>query len=130
MTVPAWLLEEAVISIQQMLIAEHGGLPGIRDRSLLESALNRPKQQIAYGDNYGLAELTASYCYGLARNHPFNDGNKRIALTVAGVFLEINGHSLVAPEAEAVLIIEGLAAGKLKEEDLAAWFSDNMREIE
>lgn len=103
-----------------MLIAEHGGLPGVRDSSLLESALNRPKQQIAYCDEYGLPELAASYCFGLARNHPLVDVNNRIALTAAGIFLEMNGNTLVVSEAETVLIIEGVAAGEIEEIDLAA----------
>lgn len=125
MTDPIWVLQELVLSVHQMLIAEHGGLPGVRDLSLLESALSRPKQQIAYGDEYGLPELAASYCYGLARNHCFVDGNKRIALTVAGVFLDMNGLELKAAEADAVVIIEKLAAGEIEEIDLAAWFADN-----
>ena len=125
MTDPVWVLQDLVLSVHKMLIAEHGGLPGVRDLALLESALSRPKQQIAYGDEYGLPELAASYCYGLARNHCFVDGNKRIALTLAGVFLEMNGFKLNAAEADAVLIIEKLAAGEIEEIDLAAWFSDN-----
>ena len=125
MTDPVWVLQDLVLSVHKMLIAEHGGLPGVRDLALLESALSRPKQQIAYGDEYGLPELAASYCYGLARNHCFVDGNKRIALTLAGVFLEMNGFELNAAEADAVLIIEKLAAGEIEEIDLAAWFSDN-----
>jgi len=124
-TDPVWVLQDLVLSVHKMLIAEHGGLPGVRDLALLESALSRPKQQIAYGDEYGLPELAASYCYGLARNHCFVDGNKRIALTLAGVFLEMNGFELNAAEADAVLIIEKLAAGEIEEIDLAAWFSDN-----
>ncbi len=126
MSDPNWVLQEIVVSVHQMLIAEHGGLPGIRDLALLESALNRPKQQIAYGGEYGLPELAASYCFGLARNHCFVDGNKRIALTVVGVFLEMNGYELNAPEADTVLIIENLASGKIEEIDLAAWFADNI----
>ena len=116
------------MAIQQVLISDHGGVAGVRDPALLDSALNRPKQKIAYGDEYGLPELAASYCFGLVRNHPFVDGNKRIALTVAGVFLELNGCALNAPEADAVVIIEQLASGQLEEVDLAAWISNNMVE--
>lgn len=126
MTEPNWLLQDVVVAVQKMLIADHGGLAGIRDPALLESALSRPKQQIAYGDENGLPELAASYCFGLARNHPFVDGNKRIALTVAGVFLDMNGYSLVASEAEAVLMIEQTASGEVEEVELAAWFADNI----
>ncbi len=124
---PKWLLQETVTAVHQMLIAEHGGLPGIRDLPLLESALSRPQQLIAYGDEYGIPELTATYCYGLARNHPFVDGYKRVALTIAGVFISLNGYELDASEAEAVVMIEELASGKIAEEHLAAWFADNIQ---
>jgi len=125
-TEPNWLLTDVVVAVQKILVADHGGLAGIRDSALLESALSRPKQQIAYGDEYGLPELAASYCFGLARNHPFVDGNKRIALTIAGVFLEMNGFTLVASEAEAVLMIEKIASGEVEEVALAAWIADNI----
>jgi death-on-curing protein len=121
MSEPRWVLPEVVHAIHKMLIAEHGGLPGIRDQGLLDSALARPRQQAAYGKKHSIFQLAAAYSYGLARNHPFADGNKRIALTVAAVFLEINGHSLNAPEAEAVLMHQQLADGTLTEEVLAEW---------
>lgn len=104
-----------------MLIAEHGGLPGIRDKGLLDSALARPRQQAAYGKKNSVFQLAAAYSYGLARNHPFVDGNKRVALTVAAVFLELNGYALDAPEAEAVIVYQQLADGTLTEEALAEW---------
>lgn len=118
---PRWVLPEVVSAIHQMLIAEHGGLPGIRDQGLLDSALARPRQQAAYGKKNSVFQLAAAYSYGLARNHPYADGNKRIALTVAAVFLEINGHSLNAPETEAVIVYQKLADGTLTEEALAEW---------
>ena len=124
MTDPVWILVEVVIAVHQMLIAEHGGLPGIRDRGLLESALNRPQQRLSYGNDSSIFDLAASYSYGLAQNHPFVDGNKRVALTTAGVFLELNGFSLDAKEAEASVIFEQLAAGTLTEERLSRWFED------
>jgi death-on-curing protein len=108
-----------------MLLAEHGGLPGIRDRALLDSALARPKQKAAYANDITLFELAASYSYGLSRNHPFIDGNKRVALTVGAVFLELNGYSLDATEAEAVIIYQQLAAGTLNEQQLANWMQDS-----
>jgi death-on-curing protein len=83
MNEPIWLLPEIVISVHQMLLAEHGGASGIRDETLLDSALNRPRQRFAYSDTLSIYELASSYCYGLAKNHPFVDGNKRVALTVA-----------------------------------------------
>ena len=125
MTDPVWVLPELVSAVHQMLLAEHGGLPGIRDEGLLESALARPQQKFAFEQNVSIFDLAAAYSYGLARNHPFVDGNKRIALTIAAVFLELNDYSLDAPEAEAVVIYQQLAAGTLTEETLAEWFRDS-----
>jgi len=119
---PSWVLPEVVLAVHQMLLAEHGGALGIRDETLLESALNWPRQRFEYADDPSIFDLAASYCYGLANNHPFVDGNKRIALTIASIFLEINGYSLDAPEPDAVVTIEDLAAGNLNEEDLSNWF--------
>ncbi|MCU7863046.1 MAG: type II toxin-antitoxin system death-on-curing family toxin [Candidatus Thiodiazotropha sp. (ex Lucinoma borealis)] len=121
---PVWVLQEIVIAVHQSLLAEHGGAPGIRDEALLESALNRPRQRFKYTDEPSIFDLAASYCYGLANNHPFIDGNKRIALTIAAMFLELNGCSLNAPEPNAVVIIEELAAGNLSEDDLSTWFGE------
>ncbi len=121
---PEWVLQDTVVAVHQMLLAEHGGLSGIRDETLLDSALTRPQQRFAYGDSFSIFELAASYSYGLAKNHPFVDGNKRVALTVAAIFLELNGYSLDAPEAETVVIFKQLAAGNLSENDLAHWFED------
>ena len=124
MNEPIWLLPEIVISVHQMLLAEHGGASGIRDETLLDSALNRPRQRFAYSDTLSIYELASSYCYTLAKNPPFVDGNKRVALTVAAIFLEINGYSLAAPEANTVVIIEQLAAGNITEDELANWFRE------
>lgn len=125
MNEPTWVLPELALAVHKMLISEHGGLAGLRDNDLLESALTRPRQLYSYGEAESTPELAALYCYGIARNHPFVDGNKRSALTLAGVFLDINAYELNATEAEAVVIIEQLAAEKVKEEDLAAWFIAN-----
>ncbi len=122
---PVWVLPEVVTAVHQMLLDEHGGALGIRDDALLESALNRPQQRFEYADDSSIFDHAASYCYGLANNHLFVDGNKRVALTVAAVFLEINGYSLDAPEPEAVIIIEELAAGRVSEEDLSHWFREH-----
>jgi len=89
---PTWLLPDLAVAVHQMLLAEHGGAGGLRDKALLESALARPRHQSEYGDSPLVFSLAASYCYGLARNRPFVDGNKRIALTATAVFLEINGY--------------------------------------
>ena len=124
MNEPIGLLPESVISVHQLLLAEHGGASGIRDKALLDSALNRPRQRFAYSDTLSIYELASSYCYGLAKNHPFVDGNKRIALTVAAIFLEINGYSLNAPEPDTVVIIEQLAASDITENELTNWFKE------
>jgi len=113
--------------MHEMLIAAHGGTSGLRDRGLLESALARPENLFVYEEAAPtLARLAAGYAFGIARNHPFADGNKRTALTVAAVFLEINGQSLVAEEAEAVAAFRALAWGKLDEEELAVWLEENV----
>jgi len=111
--------------VHQMLVAEHGGIPGIRDQALLDSALARPQQKATYESDTDIFELAAAYSYGLARNHPFVDGNKRIALTIAAVFLELNGFTLNAPEAEAVIMYQRLAAGELEEDELAEWLRNS-----
>ncbi len=122
---PTWVLREVVIAVQQRLLVEHGGLPGIRDEAVLDSALFRPQNLFAYTDPVSMFELAAAYSDGLALNHPFIDGNKRVALTVAAIFLEINGYSLNAPEAETVIIFEQLASGQLTEQQLSIWFQDH-----
>ena len=125
MNEPVWVLPELVIAIHQTLLAEHGGLPGVRDQALLDSALARPRQKVAYNDEVSVFDLAASYSFGLAQNHPFADGNKRIALTVAAVFLELNGFSFNAPEPETVLMYRQLAAGTITELELANWMRDS-----
>lgn len=119
---PIWVLPEVVTSVHRMLLSEHGGSSGVRDQGLLDSALSRPRQRFSYGEEHSVFDLAASYAYGLANNHPFVDGNKRVALTIAAVFLEMNGYSLDASEPEAVIVFEQLASGALNEEDLADWF--------
>ncbi len=120
---PVWVLGQVVISVHNMLLSEHGGSPGLRDETLLDSALARPKQRFAYQPESSLFELAASYSFGLAKNHPFIDGNKRISFTVAAIFLELNGFSFDAPEAEVVLFYENLASGNIIEKELTNWFS-------
>ncbi len=124
MTHPNWVLPEVVLAVHQTLLAMHGGLRGLRDPAPLQSALARPQQRAAYEEDVSIFELAASYSYGIARNHPFVDGNKRVALTIAAVFLELNGYSLNAPEAEAVLVFQQLASGVFTEEALARWLRD------
>ncbi len=122
MNQPKWLRLDVALSVHKMLLAEHGGSEGVRDQSLLESALSRPQQKLAYDEDSSLFDLAATLSFGLAKNHPFVDGNKRMALTLSLVFLEINEIEIVAPEPEAALIFEALAAGKVSEEILSEWF--------
>jgi death-on-curing protein len=110
-----------VDAIQTDMLLTHGGMPGLRDENLLESALARPKQLLSYEPDADLAALAAAYGYGLARNHPYNDGNKRVAFVVMAVFLGLNGLDITASEADVVTTIVALAAGKIDEETLADW---------
>jgi death-on-curing protein len=107
------------------LIAEHGGREGIRDAGLLSSALARPRNKRAYGASSSLFALAAAYGVAIVKNHPFIDGNKRLALMVMYAFLEINGHRLDAQEVEAVEVMLRLAAGELDEEGLSGWLRAN-----
>jgi death on curing protein len=115
-----WLTPEIVCFIHDELIAEHGGEPGLRDRGLLDSALARPKHLEAY-EEVALHKLAASYAYGIARNHPFLDGNKRTALMALYVFLKLNGANLIASEESAYTIMVGLARGDVDENALSEW---------
>ncbi len=108
-------------AIQTDMLLTHGGMPGLRDEHLLESTLARPRQRFAYEPGTDLATLAAAYGYGLARNHPYNDGNKRVAFVVMAVFLGLNGLRLTASEPEVVTTIVSLASGELDEAALADW---------
>ena len=117
-----WLLEEAVRAIHERQISEHGGSAGLRDEGLLQSALARPQHLMAYSDPPpDLAALAASYAFGIARNHPFIDGNKRTALVVARTFLLLNGTNLEASQEEKYMTFLRLAEGSVTEEELAVW---------
>ena len=117
-----WVREDVVLAVHLRQLAEHGGGEGIRDEGLLQSALARPQNLLAYGDPPpDLASLAAAYAYGIARNHPFIDGNKRMALIVARLFLLLNGIDLVATQEEKYSTFLALAAGELSEEDVANW---------
>lgn len=121
---PEWLLESVVIAVHQMLLAEHGGAEGIRDRGLLSSTLTRPKNLFVYADSPpSLFDFAASYAYGLAKNHCFVDGNKRIALAAALTFLELNGFRLKAPKLETYSAVIGLAAGEFTESGFSNWLA-------
>ena len=119
---PVWINEELVIAIHARQIAEHGGSGGMRDKSLLQSALARPQQLYAYGDpSPDIAALAASLAYGISKNHPFVDGNKRTAAVLCELFIVVNGMRLEASDREMLSIFLALAEGSLHENELADW---------
>jgi death-on-curing protein len=123
-----WLSPELVIAIHQHQLNLFGGASGLRDRGLLDAALSRPLNKFHY-ENAGLASLSAAYAYGLVRDHPFVDGNKRVALLALITFLGLNNHEFVASEAEAVIMMRSLASGDVEEEAVTAWIERNMRPV-
>jgi len=120
-TEPAWIREDAAYAIHQRQLAEHGGLVGIRDVGLLQSALARPQQLYCYRTDLHLADLAAAYGYGIAKNHPFLDGNKRTALALTDLFLMMNGCEIIAPPVETYQAMMSLAGGDWTEEQFARW---------
>jgi death-on-curing protein len=120
-----WIMRSVVIAAHHEQLAEHGGATGTRDPGLLESALARPENLAAYGTP-DIAALAAAYGYGIVRNHPFVDGNKRAALIATELFLALNGFELVADDANCVLTILGLAASEIEEAEFAAWLRDHI----
>ncbi len=122
---PHWLDAKDAIAIHDRQLAEHGGPGGVRDETLLESALARPINKWNYGDD-DWASLAASYAYGLARNHPFIDGNKRTSWVLARLFLMLNGLTLNFDKADATWVMQQLAAGKLSEEEMTDWFRQHI----
>ena len=120
-----WIDRRALELLHDESVAEHGGLPGLRDPGLLESALARPHNLVAYGEP-DVADLAAAYGVGLARNHAFVDGNERAAFLAIGLFLILNGQRLVTTQADATLTMLGVAAGSIDETALAAWLRQHM----
>src|SRR5437870_492054 len=123
---PLWLSRQVALATHAMMIAQHGGLEGVRDEGLLESALTKPKNKFAYGST-SLPELAASYAAGIIQNHPFLDGNKRTGFVLAATFLEINGLKFFADEPHTIERTLALAASAISEEDYARWLADNSR---
>ncbi|MBI5940781.1 MAG: type II toxin-antitoxin system death-on-curing family toxin [Caulobacterales bacterium] len=123
---PRWITKLGVIVLHDMSIATDGGAPGIRDEGLLESALDRPKNRFHYEGVTDLPALAATYAVGLAKNHAFADGNKRVAFIAAGLFLEKNGLSLTATQADAALTMLAVAAGEIEIDQLADWIRRNV----
>ena len=125
-----WVVFSAVFAMHIEQIAEHGGTEGVRDEGLLESALAGPQNLLAYGENVDAAALAASYAYGIAKNHPFLDGNKRTALVAAVTFLNLNGYDFDAPPSETYTQFLGLAEGVVSEEQLVGWLRERLYPIE
>ena len=121
MVEPRFLNADIAFAVHERQLAEHGGLSGIKDAGLLESAVTRPLNKHAYGED-DLCALAAAYAFGIARNHPFNDGNKRTAWVMARLFLRLNGLTIAFDKADAIKTVLALAAGELPEELLADWF--------
>lgn len=117
---PRWVTRQAVVAIHERLLAEHGGLPGLLDQGRLEAALAHPRNRRRYA-RADVFRLAAAYAHALTQDHPFRDGNKRVALTVAGVFLELNGFRLEATEAEAVAAVLALTNHEMDEATFARW---------
>ncbi|MCB2074991.1 MAG: type II toxin-antitoxin system death-on-curing family toxin [Novosphingobium sp.] len=122
---PAWVKEAVALAVHDRQLAEHGGGVGVRDRGGLNSALARPRNRWENGED-DLAVLAAAYAFGIVRNHPFVDGNKRSGWVVANLFLELNGSGLAFNEVEAIGVVESLAAGDLTEDELADWFREKI----
>ncbi len=125
---PVWLSLREALAIHEMMLAQHGGLAGVRDEGLLESALGKPRNLFAYGKPT-LADLGASYAAGVVLNHPFLDGNKRTGFMLAAVFLETNGMRLTATEESVVEATIALAAGKIKEKACSDWLKSNSERL-
>jgi death on curing protein len=123
-----WIATEVALAAHAEQLAEHGGGEGVRDAGALDSAMMRPRNLALY-EEPDAAALAAAYAYGIARNHPFVDGNKRTAAVVSETFLVLNGHALGASDAELVVAILAVAAGELSEDELADWFRQHLAEF-
>ena len=127
MNEPVWITEELARAIHSRQLAEHGGIEGVRDAGLLSSALARPRHLLSYSSaQANLPQLAAAYAFGIAKNHPFLDGNKRTAYVVCRTFLKINGNDLDASQEEKYLTFLQLAEGTLSEEELADWLREHL----
>ncbi len=124
----SWVREDVVLAIHNRQLREHGGLSGIRDLGLVQSALSRPQNLAHYGKP-DVAMLAASYAYGLTKNHGFVDGNKRTAYVVTLVFLLDNGFEFIGEDMDSVIIMLAVASGKISEKQLAEWFHKNIRRV-
>lgn len=123
---PVWVEKDALLHLHAKALVRFGGADGLRDEGLLESALARPRNAFHSGGVKDMPTLAAAYAFGLARNHPFVDGNKRVAFLATGIFLEINGWTLRAEIVDAIQAVTALAAGDIDERQFAAWLKRNV----
>ena len=121
-----WVADSVVLAIHEAQLAEHGGISGIRDDGLLASALARPHNPEAYGNDVDVASLAAAYAFGIARNHPFLDGNKRTAFVVMELFLNLNGWILEADDTDCISTMLAVASGDLGEKSLTNWLRKHL----
>ena len=126
---PKWLSRVVVDAIHNDQLREHGGLPGVRDENVLESSLARPQQKWHYARDVDVPTLAAAYGFGLVRNHPYRDGNKRVGFLATATFLGVNGYDLTASDAEVVAEIVALAADGISEDQFAAWVREFSRKL-
>ena len=122
---PRWISKKALLLLHEESLAEFGGARGLRDEGLLDSALARPRNTHAYHAESTVADLAASYAYGLAKNHAFVDGNKRAAFLSIGLFLAVNGYRLKADQVDAIQTMLAVAGGELDEQGLSAWIAEH-----
>jgi len=127
--VPVWIDERDALALHDRLLALHGGASGVRDETLLKSALARPQQHFAYGESPDIVGLASVYTAGIVRNHPFVDGNKRTGFVVGILFLELNGYRFSASEVDAAQAVLGLAAGTLEDADYTAFLRINAAQV-
>ena len=123
---PRWVQRDVVLALHERLVAEFGGSSGMRDETLFDSALARPLNRFSH-KKPSIFDLAAAYAFGLARNHAFLDGNKRIGFATAVLFLELNGYRFIATEADATIQTLALAAGEIDEPNYAEWIMENSR---
>jgi death on curing protein len=124
---PTWIDERDVLAIHDRLLALHGGVPGLRDRGLLESALARPRQHYSYAESVDIVDMAALYTIAIVQNHPFVDGNKRVGFLAGVLFLELNGLHFKATEEDVIRTVLALAAGELHEAGYVAWLRSNVK---
>ena len=125
-----WIEQRMIMAVHDEQLAEHGGGSGLRDEGLLESALMRPQNIFAYNEKADICTLAAAYAFGLAKNHPFIDGNKRTAAVAMELFIELNGNRLTSSNADGVIMMLKLAGGEMSEDELVTWLRENVAAVQ